>query len=34
MFSIDNLCLRIAKRMNNKPPNGKYIVQNFDLNAQ
>ena len=34
MSGIDNLCLGMAKRMNNKPTNGKYFVKEFDLNAQ
>ena len=29
MSGIDNLCLGMAKRMNNKPPNGKYFVKEF-----
>ena len=34
MSGIDNLRLGMAKRMNNKPTNGKYFVKEFDLNAQ
>ena len=29
MSGIDNLCLGMAKRMNNKPTNGEYFVKEF-----